>query len=211
MKTLATLTLLSVCLSAAPHAARAQVIDPNNPTIKVFVKANTMPFYNSSKDESGVLMHTYWLTGSKANTEVVEKSIRIFDDPAPVEGVQFTAYFTYPGKTYAAPRQIMLKLYSTKKGGRIFSDGDKLSVVADGQSLGVGDSDITSRTYTSDTPKRGTEYAKESLETPLSVEDLNRLAAAKNVELKVGAQSWKLGQTPLKALRRLAEAIGEAK
>jgi hypothetical protein len=209
MKTLATLTLLSVCLSAAPPPARAQVIDPDAPAVKPFVKANASPFYDSSKDESGVLMRTYWLTGSKANTEVVEHSIRIPGASTPAEGVQFTAYFTYPGKTYAAPRQIMLKLYSAKRGGRVFSDGDKLSVVADGQSLGVGDSAITSWVY--DIPNRGTKYVNESLEAPLSLEDFNRLAAAKKVELRVGAENWKLGQTPLKAVRRLAEAIGEAK
>ncbi|HEV7890956.1 MAG TPA: hypothetical protein VGP08_09965 [Pyrinomonadaceae bacterium] len=211
MKTLATLTLLSISLLAAPHAARAQLSIPDDPAAKVFMKANALPFYDASKDETGVSMTPYWLTGSSANHPVYSSTAIDLGVLLPNEGVKFAAYFTYPGKTYAAPRQIMLKLSSTKRGGRRFSDGDKLSVVVDGQSLGVGDTAITLLKYKAAIPKPNTEYVDEVVNAPLSLEDFNRLAAAKKVELRVGAESWKLGQTPLKAVRRLAEAIGEAK
>jgi hypothetical protein len=212
MRRLTTLTLLSACLLAALPAASAQEVSvPDNSTAKVFFRARAVQLYDAAKDETSVYMMAHWLTGPAANRPAFADIGLAAGTGSPMEGLHFGVYFTYPGKTYAAPRQIILRVASMKRGDRIFSDGDKLSVVADGQSLGVGDSVLTSEEFTAGSPKRGTEYVSEFLETPLSVEDFNRLVAAKKVELKAGAKSWKLGQTPLKALRRFAEAIGEAK
>jgi hypothetical protein len=211
MKKLATLTLSSLCLLAALTAARAQVSAPDDPTAKSFAKAGAASFYDASKDETGVYVLAHWLTGLSANRPVLTEVGLEFATGHPFEGVKFTAYFTYPGKTYAAPRQVMLRVASTKQGGHRFYEGDRLSVLADGRSLGVGVPVFTSREYRVEIGRRGAEYMDEMLDTPLSLEDFNRLVAAKKVELKVGGESWKLGQTPLKALRRLAEAIGEAK
>ena len=210
MKKLTKLTILSVCLiTALCAAARAQSKGKAEPLDKRFEKSGTIPVYDAAKDETNVFMLPIGLMPpSEANLATFGL---MMGSLAPSEGVTLNARFTYPGKTFVAPRQITLRLVSTKRGERSFSDDDKLALTADGEAVSVGGAAFTLKNYISDHPKRGTVYVSELLEAPILVEEFKRLAAAKKVEVKVGASSWKMGNSQLKALRRLAVVIGDAK
>lgn len=210
MKKLTKLTILSLCLiTALCTAMRAQNKGKAEPLDKRFQKSQTMPVYDAAKDETNVYMLPIGLMPPR------EAGLTSFGlmlgSLAPSEGVTLNARFTYPGKTFVAPRRITLRLVSTKRGERTFSDADKLTLIADAETVAVGDAVFTLKNYISDYPKRGTVYVSELLEAPIEVEEFKRLAAAKKVEVKVGGLSWKMGDSQLKALRRLAGLIDEAK
>jgi hypothetical protein len=210
MKKLTKLTILSVCLiTALCTAAHAQSKGTAEPPDKRFEKAGTIPVYDAAKDETNVYMLPIGLMPPReANLATLGLMIGSLTPP---EGVMFNARFAYPGKTFVAPQQITLRLVSTKRGERRFSDSDKLTLIADTGAVAVGSAAFTLRNFKSDHPKPGTDYVTEILEAPIAVEDFKRLAAAKKVEVMVGGSSWKINESRLKALRRLASLFGDAK
>lgn len=212
MKRLTKLTVLSVCLiTALCTATRAQSKGKADPPDKRFEKSGAFPVYDAAKDETDVTMLPVGLMPRRDQGELLTFLGLAAGASFPLEGVRFAVHFAYPGKTYAAPRQVTLRVHSTNRGGRRFADGDGLAVLADGKSLGVGGAVVSSKKYQANVPKGVAEFVDETLEATLAVEDFNRLAAAKRAEVKVGAASWTLGESQLKALRRLARAMGDSK
>lgn len=216
MKRLTKLAVL-VLLTAAPGAAaRAQSVQSvenegrHVPLSKEFQKARLLHTYDPAEGETVATMMPMWLEGGGGGGggDVINFALAL-GAQTPMEGVRFTVSFKYPGNVYVAPRGLTLQLSSTKRGGRRFADGDALALLADGQSLGLTGAAYTSNSYKADAPKRGTEYADELLTASLSLEDLDRVVAAKMVEVKVGARSWKVSGEQLKALRHLAAGIKE--
>jgi hypothetical protein len=206
MRSLLKLTLFGICLLAcAPPAAYAQGKGQPDPLKKRFQGASLFPIYDEAKDETGVYM---WALGLTPPTDAVGSSITAAA-LVPVEGVRFTVFFTYPGRTYAPPRQVTLRLVSTKRSEPWFTAGAEVAhaLLADGERLGVGRSPVTSRKYQADIPKPGTEYVEQTLELPLTVEEFGRLAASKKAEVVIGGKSTPLKGMHLKALRRVADAI----
>lgn len=212
MKRLTKLTVLSVCLLAALcAAARAQSKDKADPPDKRFENSGAAPLYDAAKDETKVSMFPIGLMPRRDQGAMLTFLGLAMGASRPLEGVSLTVHFAYPGKAFAAPRQVTLRVFSTNRGERRFADGDGLVATADGESLAVGAATVSSKKYQANVSKGVAEFVDETLEATMAVEDFNRLAAAKKAEVKVGAASWTLNESQLKALRRLARVINGSK
>lgn len=208
MRSLLKLIFGAYLLVAVPPNLHAQKGAPADALRKRYEKANLLPVYDAARDETSVYMLAMSLTGSAPDNLVT--AALLAGSGVPTVGVRFTIYFTYPGKTFAAPRRVVLRLASTNRDGPRFAGAGEVTLTADGEARSFGGAEVTSRRYTSDIPKRGAAYVDEMLEVSLPVEELRRLAAAKKVELKAGGASLAMKDGHLKSIRRLADVVGGA-
>jgi len=207
VKNLLTLTLLGLCLVAAAPSSSAQTME--GPLKKKFQRANLLPLHDAASDTTSVYMMPMGLTGRWKDTPPLLTAAL----GSPVEGIRFTVYFTYPGRAYAPPRQVMFRLNSTNRGGPGLTSGEEVEVAlkADGVVVSSAKSAVKTHGFKSDNPKSDTEYVEQMSDIPLTVEELGRLAASKKAEVVVAGRSIPLKGQHLKALQRVADAIAAEK
>jgi hypothetical protein len=211
------LSILILCglglFAAAPTPAGAQ----NGKGIpeavkKKFGKAGLFTFYDAANDVTSVHMAAVGLTGRWGNSSGAESLLAASLGVRP-EGARFSVYFTFPGKVFAPPQKVTLRLASTSRAAPGLAGGREaeVSILADGAGVGPVRSAVETRSFRSDTPRPNTEYVEQMLDVPLTAEEFGRLAASKKAEVVIEGKSIPFKDRHLKALRRVADAIGVAR
>ena len=199
--------------AAAPTPAAAQnAKEIPDPARKKFEKAGLFRFYDAANDVTSVHMAAVGLTGRWGNSSGAESLLAASLGVRP-EGERFSVYFTFPGKVFTPPQKVTLRFASTSRAAPGFTGGREaeVSILADGAGVGSVRSAVGTQNFRSDTPRPNTEYVEQTLDVPLTVEEFGRLAASKKAEVVIEGKSIPFKDRHLKALRRVADAIGVAR
>lgn len=213
MRSFLILTLCGLGLfAAAPPSAAQGGKEIPDPVRKKFEKAGLFRFYDAANDVTNVYMVAVGLTGRWGNSSGAESLLAASLGVRP-EGMRFTAYFSYPGKSYAPPRKVTLRFASTNRAAPGFTGGREAEVALNADGAGVGSvrSAVETKEFRTDVPQADTEYVEQFVEIPLTVEEFGRLAASKRAEVVIEGKSTPFRDRHLKTLRRVADAIGVAR
>lgn len=211
------LLILTLCIlghaAAAPRPSAAQHGKGIPDAVrKKFGKAGLFPFYDAANDVTSVHMVAVGLTGRWGNSSGPESLLAASLGVRP-EGERFSVYFTFPGKVFTPPRKVTLRLASTSRAAPGFTGGREaeVSILADGASVGTFRPAVETQNFRADTPQPNTAYVEQVLDVPLTFEEFGRLAASKRAEAVIEGKSIPFKDRHLKALRRVADAIGAAR
>ena len=128
---------------------------------------------------------------------------RIADDNGPYHSFDLSASYTYPFKSRPTEPKVDLALYSVVKGMQLNSDLYVVFVV-DGKEVHFGSNRSAIRN-----PAPGRRWIGERMVFSVPLEDFRKLAAAKQLAIKIGSVTIELNEDARTSLKVFADTIGK--
>ena len=194
-------SLLPVC---APPAAAQEPAAQRQGARKFKYKGKIKTQYDRAKDETLVLLWPLTLEQRDGSVEAVFPAEGGAVRRLPGEILQAMAYFTYPGKTFAAPEFVTLGFKATVYERRVLNDGAELVVESDGERVTLGRVRLTGRSPSTAIQTERLQYYDELVELPVTRELFTRLVNARKVRASLDGRWVSIPENHLEALRDLA-------
>ena len=125
----------------------------------------------------------------------------------PRETLRMTAYFTYAGKTYHSPEQVMFGFLSLSQDEGKYENSNEVVFKVDSQPLMLGRLRVADRRVDTNLELKDVNYWQEILEVSTNSADFRRIAGARNVTVQLGNTAFDLSTAHIQSLRTLASKI----
>lgn len=126
----------------------------------------------------------------------------------PSETLQMTAYFSYPGKTFVRPENVMLAFLAVVQDEPKYKETDEVAVRVDSQSLSAGKLHVADQHIDTNMPMKDVNYWRQTFELSIKTAEFLRIADSKKVTVKLGNTEINLSAQQIKHLRALAVRVG---
>ena len=188
--------LLTYCLgslSQVPGIAQSKKSSGDSPRLKTV--------YDKRNDETIVSVPLMSVREVPGTTEAMfpEGPRKL-----PSETLTMTAYFSYPGRTFVKPAQVMLGFLSLSEGETKYRGDNEVTVRVDKESLDLGMLRVADRSASTNIQN----YWTETLEVAVKTPEFFRIANGRKITIHLGKTEFDLSGDHLKSLRALADKIG---
>jgi|SRR5215467_245387 len=126
----------------------------------------------------------------------------------PSETLQMAAYFSYPGRTFVRPADVMLAFLAVVQDEAKYKNTDEVVVRVDSQSLSVGKLHVADQSIDTNMPLGDVNYWRQTFEVSIKAPEFLRLANGRKVTVKLGNTEFDLSAEQIKLLRALATRVG---
>ena len=197
MKRITVITLLLACcfcrLPQVTSIAQSKKTSADSPRLKTV--------YDKRNDETIVSVPLMSVREVPGKTEArFPEGLRNL----PAETLSMTAYFSYPGKTFIKPAQVMLGFLSLSEGEAKYAGQNEVRVRVDNESMTLGMLRVADRSAYTGIQNYWTETLEIAIDTP----EFLRIANGRKITIHLGNTEFDLSGDHLKSLRGLANRLG---
>jgi hypothetical protein len=128
---------------------------------------------------------------------------RISDDRDRYRSLDFSAFYTYPGREKQVPSDVNVELISVVKARKLNSDLYVVFVI-DGEKI-----HFSSNRSAIFNPVPGRLWIGERMVFRVPYESFKKLSAAKHLAIRMGPTNFDLSEDAIGSIRRLADTIGQ--